>query len=180
MPMDDQTEMEQRVVAQLEELGAAYSVMECDPDLADTALFCEAYGVAPEDSANAILVASKRPPGHYALGLVLAPTRLDVNRTVRDLMGVRKLSFADAEVTAEMTGMLIGGVTPFGLPEGIPVYVDERVLERQEVVVGGGSRSKKIRLDPEVFRRMPSVKVVKDLANPFDPPVQDPQRAKEN
>lgn len=178
--MDHQTEMEQRVVAHLEELDATFSVMDCDPDLADTALFCEAYGVAPEDSANAILVASKRPPGHYALGLVLAPTRLDVNRTVRDLMGVKKLSFANAEVTAEMTGMLIGGVTPFGLPEGIPVYVDERVLGRREVVVGGGSRSKKIRLDPEVFRRMPSVEVVKDLANPLDPPGHDRSKTKEN
>ena len=157
--------IEQRVIDHLDALGADYSVMDCDPELADTAAFCEAYGVAPEDSANAILVASKRPPGQFSLSLVLAPTRLDVNRTVRDLMGVRKLSFANAEVTADLTGMLIGGVTPFGLDNEIPVFVDSRVMERDEVVVGGGSRSKKIRVKPDVFARMEQVTVVDGLAN---------------
>lgn len=167
--MLDQHEMEQRVVRHLDDLGATYTMMDCDPDLADTAAFCEAYGVAPEDSANAILVASKRPQGHFAVNLVLATTRLDVNRAVRDLMGVKKLSFADAAVTAEKTGMLIGGVTPFGLPPGIPVYVDAMVVERPEVIVGGGSRSKKVRLDPEVFSRMPGVEVVAGLAKSIEP-----------
>lgn len=162
--MSDQA-IEHRVIAHLEELDAEYTVMDCDPELADTAAFCEAYGIAPEDSANAILVESKRPPGQLSLSLVLAPTRLDVNRTVRDLMGVKKLSFANAEVTVEKTGMLIGGVTPFGLEASIPVFVDSRVMERDEVVVGGGSRSKKIRVKPEVFARMDHVTVVEGLAN---------------
>ena len=157
-------QIEQRVTDHLDALSAEYSVMDCDPELADTAAFCEAYGVAPEDSANAILVASRRPPGQFSLSLVLAPTRLDVNRRVRDLMGVKKLSFANAEVTAELTGMLIGGVTPFGLGDEIPVYVDSRVMERPEVVVGGGSRSKKIRVKPEVFSRMEHVTIVDGLA----------------
>ena len=49
--------------------------------------------------------------------MTLAPFRLDVNRTVRDRLGTRKASFAPAEVTAELTGMQIGGVTVFGLPD---------------------------------------------------------------
>lgn len=164
------TPIEQRVVDHLDALAAEYSIMDCDPELADTAAFCEAYGVAPEDSANAILIASKRPAGHFSLNLVLAPTRLDVNRRVRDLMTVKKLSFANAEVTAERTGMLIGGVTPFGLTDTIPIYVDSRVMERAEVVVGGGSRSKKIRVKPEVFARMDHVTIVEGLATAVGPP----------
>lgn len=157
-------DIEQRVIDHLDALAAEYSVMACDPGLADTAAFCEAYGVDPEDSANAILVASRRPPGHFSLSVVLAPTRLDVNRRVRDLMGVKKLSFANAEMTADTTGMLIGGVTPFGLDDSIPIYVDSRVMERNEVVVGGGSRSQKIRVKPEVFARMDHVTIVERLA----------------
>lgn len=158
------TPLEQRVIDHLDALGASYTVMDCDPALADTAAFCEAYGVEAGDSANAILVASKRPPGRVSLNVVLAPTRLDVNRRVRDLMGVKKLSFANADVTTDATGMLIGGVTPFGLDQTIPVFVDSRVMSRPEVVVGGGSRSKKIRVDPEVFARMDHVTIVKELA----------------
>ncbi len=157
-------EIEQRVRDSLVLHGANFTEMPCDPDLADTAAFCAAYGVDPEDSANCILVASRKPPGQLALCLVLAPDRLDVNNTVRRLMGVRKLSFAPADVTAEATGMLIGGVTPFGVPEDIPVYVDGRVMTRPRVIVGGGSRSLKIDVDPEVFARMPHVEVIEGLA----------------
>jgi len=160
----DVARLEASVRAALDAAGARYDVMACDPAFADTAAFCERYGIDPADSANAILVASRREPRIYALCLVLATTRLDVNHAVADLLGVKKLSFASAEETAERTGMVIGGVTPFAIPEGIPLYVDARVLGRPTVIVGGGSRSSKIRVDPEVFRRMPGCRVVEALA----------------
>ncbi len=50
------------VLSQLDALGGTYDVVPCDPGLADTAAFCEAYGYAPEDSANAIVVVGKGDP----------------------------------------------------------------------------------------------------------------------
>ncbi|SVA59994.1 uncharacterized protein METZ01_LOCUS112848, partial [marine metagenome] len=96
-----------------------HEVMPCDPALADTAAFCAAYGVAPEDSANAILVAGKAEPRSYAVCLLLATCRLDVNGTVRRRLGARKASFAGFDETEEVTGMTVGGVTPFGLPRAL-------------------------------------------------------------
>lgn len=152
-------ELEERVVEELRRLDADFETMACDPELADTAAFCEHYGVDPADSANAILVASKKPAGRFALCLVLATDRLDVNQRVRNQLDVKKLSFAPGPVTREVTGMEIGGVTPFGLHGRVDIYVDESVMGRPRVVVGGGSRSMKIRLDPEVFARMDTVVV---------------------
>ena len=148
----------------LEALDVAYEVMACDPDLADTAAFCEAYGVAPEDSANTILVSSKRPAGHDAACVVLATTRLDVNRRVRELLEVKKLSFASPERTEELTDMLIGGVTPFGLPSGLRVLVDSRVTERTSIILGGGNRSSKLKIEPSALLRLPDVEIIDDLA----------------
>ncbi len=144
-----------------------YDVMACDPSLADTAAFCEAYGVDPADSANTILVASKRPPGINAACIVLATHRLDVNRTVRSQLDVKKLSFASAELTVELTTMEIGGVTPFGLPGSMRVLVDAAVLERSSIILGGGNRSSKLRLDPRHLRTLPAVEVVEGLAAPI-------------
>lgn len=155
-----------RVIAHLDRLEAEYTVIEIDPDLADTASFCEHYGYSLEESANAIVVASRRPLGHHAVCLALATTRLDVNHRVRSLVGVRKLSFADAGTTRELTGMEIGGVTPFGLPSGLSILVDRRVVDLDRCIVGGGSRSIKISVDPEVLTRMPDVSVEDDLATP--------------
>jgi prolyl-tRNA editing enzyme YbaK/EbsC (Cys-tRNA(Pro) deacylase) len=160
----DPDPVEARVLEHLTELGVDVETIEIDPDLADTAAFCEAYGYALEDSANCIVVASRGEPVRYAACVVLAHTRLDVNKRVRKLMGVRKLSFASAEQTRELTGMMIGGVTPFALPEDLPVYVDSRVRDRDSVIVGGGSRGLKVDVSPDVFAAMPQAEFVDDLA----------------
>lgn len=153
-----------RVTAAMDSAGVAYETMDIDPDLADTAAFCEAYGIPLENSANAILVASRKPEGHNAVCLVLAHTRLDVNGVVRNKLGVRKVSFAPAELTVDLTGQEIGGVTVFGLPDELPVWVDAGVLDRDWVIVGAGSRSAKIKLDPSQFRELQGFEIVEGLA----------------
>jgi prolyl-tRNA editing enzyme YbaK/EbsC (Cys-tRNA(Pro) deacylase) len=157
-----------RLVAALDELAVEYELFPCDPALADTAAFCAAYGFAPEDSANTILVIGKSDPPRYAACVVLAPNRLDVNRTVRDRLGTRKASFAPAEATRDITGMEIGGVTVFGLPDGLPIWVDGRVMQRKRIVLGGGSRSWKVLAPPSILLALPGAEVVEGLAT--DPP----------
>ena len=136
---------------QLDSLGIAYEIIPCDPELADTAQFCAAYGYALEDSANTILVAGKSDPPTHAACVVLATTRLDVNRVVKKRMGVRKASFASGTDTVQLTGMAIGGVTPFGLPHDLPLWVDGRVMARDRIILGGGSRDRKVLAPPAIL-----------------------------
>lgn len=157
-------DIEARVKQAADATGVPYTLIPCDPELADTAMFCAHYGYPESQSANTIVVASKRPQGHNAACVVLATTRLDVNKKVRDLLGVRKLSFAPPDLTAEITGMTMGGVTPFGLPEGLPLYIDDRVMGCDWVILGGGSRSLKLQASPEILSALPSAFVVRDLA----------------
>ena len=154
------------VTAALARLGVVHTVMACDPAAADTAVFCERYGIAPEDSANTILVAIKREPRRYVTCVVLATTRLDVNHKLREVLSEKRLSFADAEETVAVTGMLVGGVAPFGLPDTVPVYVDAAVMERPEIILGGGGRDTKLRLAPGELLKQPGLQVVTGLAHP--------------
>jgi prolyl-tRNA editing enzyme YbaK/EbsC (Cys-tRNA(Pro) deacylase) len=149
---------------QLEALGVAFEVMACDPALADTAAFVAAYGVPPEQSANTIVVASKGAERRSVACVLLATTSLDVNGTIRRELGVRKASFAAADPVRELTGMEIGGVTPFGLPPDLPVWIDPRVMQPPWIILGGGNRSSKLRLGPEELRRLATVRVVEGLA----------------
>ena len=144
--------------------GTAYEVMQCDPALADTAAFVAAYGVPPERSANTILVASKGAEPTYVVCVLLATTSLNVNGVVRREMGVRKASFAGADAVRALTGQEIGGVTPFGLPESVPVLVDPRVLAPDWIVLGGGNRSSKLRIGPDALRAVPGFRLVDGLA----------------
>jgi len=153
-----------RLDALLRPLGVPYELFPCDPALADTAAFCAAYGFDPEDSANTIVVVGKTEPPRYAACVTLAPCRLDVNRAVRDRLGTRKASFAPADATAELTGMQIGGVTVFGLPAGLPIWVDSRVMARDRIVLGGGSRSWKVLAAPAILLALPATEIVDGLA----------------
>jgi prolyl-tRNA editing enzyme YbaK/EbsC (Cys-tRNA(Pro) deacylase) len=141
-----------------------YELFACDPALADTAAFCAAYGFALEDSANTIVVIGKSDPPVYAACVVLATHRLDVNRVVKQRLGTRKASFASPDETRALTGMAIGGVTAFGLPDGLPLWIDGAVMERPRIVLGGGSRSWKVIAPPSILLTLPNVEVVEGLA----------------
>lgn len=154
----------------------SYDLFACDPALADTAAFCAAYGFAPEDSANTIVVIGKVDPPVFAACVVLSTHRLDVNRVVKERLGVRKASFASSDETRALTGMEIGGVTAFGLPDGLPVWVDAAVMGRERIVLGGGSRSWKVLAPPAILGSLPNVEIVEGLATPrpADPLPADP------
>ena len=164
MPGADLDPDRARLDAVLASLGVPYELFACDPALADTAAFCAAYGFDPGDSANTILVAGKAQPRRYAACIVLAPHRLDVNRVVRARLGSRKASFATLDETRALTGMEIGGVTPFGLPPDLPIWVDAAVMARPRVVLGGGSRTWKVIASPTILLALAGAEVVEGLA----------------
>ncbi|MDA1279525.1 MAG: hypothetical protein O3B95_05710 [Chloroflexi bacterium] len=155
--------IETNVISFLESAGLPYEIVEIDPEFADTALFCEKYGFPPQNAANTIIVASKKKPNTFTASVIRATRRLDVNHTVRQLMDTGRVSFAGAEETAELTGMMIGGVTAFALPPGIPIFVDPGLMELDYIILGGGSRSIKINILPRIFDLVANARVVGGL-----------------
>jgi prolyl-tRNA editing enzyme YbaK/EbsC (Cys-tRNA(Pro) deacylase) len=157
------TVIEQRVRQVLDNLAVPYELIAIDAAFADTVAFCERYGYPPDHSVNTIIVSSKKEPKQYCACLVLATTRLNVNHTVRKLMDVSRASFASADDTIALTGMMIGGVTVFALPAEMPIYVDAQIMGLDYVILGGGSRSLKIHVSPQVLKRLPQVSIIPAL-----------------
>jgi len=169
MPAREHPELlAQPVVAALE-AGVAPSaeVARIDPDYADTAKLNEVYDVPMEVSANCVIVTGRRAGvERHAACVVLAHTRADVNNVVRRRLDARKASFASTEFAVEATGMEYGGITPVGLPDDWPVFVDTRVAESPHVVIGSGVRGSKIVLAGKDLAHMPHAEVVDGLASP--------------
>lgn len=118
-----------------------------DPDLADTAAFCERYEVPLEASANCVIVDGRRGDViRRAACMVLATDRADVNGVVRRRLDARKASFAPTDQAVADTAMEYGGITPLGLPTGWPLLVDDAVVRVALAVVGSGVRRSKIAL----------------------------------
>src|SRR3954469_11725123 len=136
-----------------------------DADLADTAAFCEAYGVDLAESANCVIVAGRRGEvTRYAACIVLATTRADVNGIVRRHLDVRKCSFAPMDDAVRLTGMEYGGITPIGLPADWPILVDSRVVAMPHVIIGSGVRHSKIAVAGPALGALPGAVVIEGLA----------------
>jgi prolyl-tRNA editing enzyme YbaK/EbsC (Cys-tRNA(Pro) deacylase) len=136
-----------------------------DPNVADTAAFCETYAVAMEDSANCVVIAGRRGgETRYAACVVLATTRADVNGVVRKRLEARKASFAPMDEAVVLTGMEFGGITPIGLPAPWPILIDAAVLKRDVVVIGSGLRRSKIALPAAALAELPGAEVIDGLA----------------
>jgi prolyl-tRNA editing enzyme YbaK/EbsC (Cys-tRNA(Pro) deacylase) len=149
------------------ELSGEVAVAEIDPDLADTAAFCERYEIGLDVSANCVVIAARRgETTRYAACVVLATTRADVNGVVRRHLDARKASFAPMDEAVAQTGMESGGITPLGLPGEWPVLVDRAVVDAGVVVVGSGVRRSKLALPGVTLAGLPGAEVIDQLARP--------------
>ena len=147
--------------------AADIEVAAIDPELADTAAFCEHYGVPPEESANCVVIAARRGgETTFAACLVTAVTRADVNGVARRRLGARKASFARVDDALAATGMEYGGITPIGLPPDWPVLIDAAVVRQPHVIIGSGIRGSKLRLPGPLLASLPAAEVIEGLATP--------------
>ncbi|WP_328606011.1 YbaK/EbsC family protein [Amycolatopsis sp. NBC_00345] len=140
-------------------------VTEIDPELADTAAFCEAYGSPLDASANCVVVAGKRAGEvRFAAAMVLATTRADVNGVIKRRLDVRKASFAPMDEAVSLTGMEYGGITPVGLPAEWPILIDAAVAAAPELVIGSGIRGSKLLISGAALASLPNAEVIEGLA----------------
>lgn len=143
----------------------AVGVAEIDPEVADTAAFCERYDVSPAESANCVVISGRREgKTRFAACVILATTRADVNNVARRALDVRKASFAPTDVAVAETGMEYGGITPIGLPAGWPILVDAAAAATAAVIIGSGVRRSKLALTGQTLAALPGAVVVEALA----------------
>lgn len=136
-------------------------VAEINPDLADTAAFCEHYGISPGESANCVIVQAKRGDKvWYAACMILATDRVDVNNVVRRILDARKITFAPMETAVSLSGMEYGGITPIGLPEDWPILVDASVAKGDKLIIGSGLRGSKLLVSGKTLAHLPNAQVL--------------------
>lgn len=137
-----------------------------NPDLADTAAFCEHYQIDLGISANCVILEAKRADRNwYAACVILATTKADVNGAIRRHLDARKISFAPMDDAGRRSAMRYGGITPVGLPSDWPVLIDERVAKQAHIVIGSGIRASKLYVSTKLLAGLPQARIL-DIAKP--------------
>jgi prolyl-tRNA editing enzyme YbaK/EbsC (Cys-tRNA(Pro) deacylase) len=107
-------------------------------------------GQRPEQIVRSILF--RLADGEYVMVLVAGPQQV-AWRTLREYLGVARMTMANKDEVMEQTGYPTGAVSPFGLPKPMRILVDESVFEEQEVSIGSGVRSTTVIMKNADLRR---------------------------
>lgn len=126
----------QRVREHLEQFGAAERIREFAQSTATVELAAQAAGVEPGRIAKTL--SFKLEEEHTILVVAAGDAKVD-NRKYKAAFGgkARMLTAQEAE---ERIGHAVGGVCPFGVKEGVEVYLD-RSLERFATVLPAAGSS---------------------------------------
>jgi Cys-tRNA(Pro) deacylase len=86
----------------------------------------------------------------YAMVLIAGPRQVSW-RGLRKHFKLSRLTIASPEEVEKITGYQIGAVSPFGLPNPIPILVDESVLSQPALSLGSGVHGTAILLTQDNF-----------------------------
>lgn len=129
-------------------LGIEDRVLEFDVSSATVELAAEALNTDPDRIAKTL---SFKTDDGCMLILMSGSSRVD-NRKFRQEFHF-KARMLSAEEVPELVGHPVGGVCPFGINEGIPVYLDVSLKKHETVFPAVGSANSAIELtNEELFR----------------------------
>jgi Cys-tRNA(Pro)/Cys-tRNA(Cys) deacylase len=115
-------------------------------------------GQSPEQVIRSLLFRVARD--ETIMVLVAGPGQVDW-KTLRQYLGVSRITMASEAEVLEVSGYEPGAVAPFGLPQPVRVLVDQSVLAEAEISMGSGVRGVAILMkSADLLRALGQVEMV--------------------
>ena len=142
------TDIHQRLRDLLDQEGAAYRVIEHEPE-GRTESIARIRGNRIEQSIKSIVVQVRlnRKENSYCLANVPGDCRIDFDG-IKAHFGADSVAFAAREKAQELTGCVIGAIPPFSFSDQLQVLADPLIQQNEEVVFNAG------RLDRSIFMKL--------------------------
>ena len=72
-------------------------------------------------------------------------------RALARALGARSIASCTEAVAERVTGYQVGGISPFGARQQLPVYVEPSILDLPRIFINGGRRGLLVALAPQVL-----------------------------
>jgi prolyl-tRNA editing enzyme YbaK/EbsC (Cys-tRNA(Pro) deacylase) len=155
-----------KVQEALRNLGFTLEVVELPASTRTSVEAAQAVGCSVGQIAKSLVFRGARSDGPI-LVICSGSSRVD-ERALSALLG-EPAAKADAEYVRRHTGFAIGGVPPIGHDQAIPTYIDEDLLQYQEIWAAAGTPHAVFRLTPGELARISGGNVVRIAASPSSP-----------
>ena len=134
----------------LSAFGKGDSILEFDMSSATVELAAEAVGTEPARIAKTLSFQNRAGDG--CMLVVMAGDAKADNRKFKDQFGFKARMLAHEDALA-FTGHAVGGVCPFALPEGVPVYLDVSMRRFDIIYPAAGSANSAVPMSCEELER---------------------------
>lgn len=138
----------ERVREYFEQWNLDKKILEFDVSSATVELAAAALGCEPERIAKTL---SFKVEDRCILVVTAGDAKID-NKKYKEKFHVKAKMLQRDEVP-ELTGHAVGGVCPFGIKEGVLVYLDESLKRFETVYPACGSSNSAIELTPDELER---------------------------
>lgn len=155
---DDLSRAAARVQGALDEHGLQGRVVELSESTRSAAEAAEAVGCGVGQIAKS-LVFRGESSGRAVLVIAGGANRVDP-ATITARVG-EPVSLADPDTVRAVTGYAIGGVPPVGHRERLPAYLDEDLMDHDEIWAAAGTPRAVFRLTPAELERITGGDVVR-------------------
>jgi prolyl-tRNA editing enzyme YbaK/EbsC (Cys-tRNA(Pro) deacylase) len=147
----------QKVQDVLKRLGFANTVVELQATTRTSAEAAQAVGCRVEQIAKSIVFQGKQT--HRPI-LVIASGPNRINEKKIEPLISEPLGKADADYVRNHTGFVIGGVPPVGHLEKLEIFIDEDLLQYEEIWAAAGSPNAVFQLTPSDLIKMTGGRVI--------------------
>ena len=76
---------------------------------------------------------------------------MNINSEGAYLVDTRRKIHAWNREAERITGYLVGGISPFGTRQKLPVIMEERILKFEEILINAGQRGTMLKIAPEII-----------------------------
>ncbi|MFO7706597.1 MAG: aminoacyl-tRNA deacylase [Desulfobacterales bacterium] len=141
--------MSTRAIRYLLQNKIAFEVIEYDHLKKGAEFAAQATGFPLARTVKTLVLAAA--PGRYALALLPGDRQADMKR-LAGALSVKRVEMADTASAERLSGYRVGGVSPFGFRQRLPVLMEEGLLSHESILVNGGRRGTMLKMDPAAIR----------------------------
>ena len=137
--------MSTRAIVWLEKKKIPFDIVHYDHEEKGATFAAQATGFPLEQTVKTLVV----DLGGKSFGLALMPGDRQLSlKKLAKAFGVKKATMADTASAERLTGYHVGGISPFGLRQRLPVVMEESLQRWDEVMINAGQRGAMLKMAP--------------------------------
>jgi Cys-tRNA(Pro)/Cys-tRNA(Cys) deacylase len=148
--------MSTRAIEFLKQKKIQFEIIKYDHEEKGAEFAADATGFSLKATVKTLVV----DLGEKKYTLVLMPGDRQVSmKRLAKASGVKRATMADARTAERLSGYLIGGISPFGTKQKLPVVMEADILTFDKILINAGQRGAMLKMAPVDIRRALAAKI---------------------